>query len=140
MMSDQPLLVLFGDSLILDSVEASLADGQAFSVLRLRTAHPEVAERLQALAPALVIFDLDAPNLRSILPFLRAKPGVPLLGVDINGSTAVSLTCAHHLVENHFDLQEIIRTYIHTDADQLQIHRPVAEIGALSPAAAHGGA
>ena len=140
MMSDQPLLVLFGDSLILDSVEASLADSRAFGVLRLRTAHPEIAERLQTLAPALVIFDLDAPNLRSILPFLRAGPGVPLLGIDPGGDIAVSLTCTHHLLQNHFDLQEIIRTHIHTDAAPLQIHRPVAEIGTLPPPAAQSGA
>lgn len=122
-MNTQPLLVLFGDSLILDSVEASLADRQTFSVLRLRRAQPEITERLQALTPTLIIFDLDTPCLRSILPFLKAKAGVPLLGVDINGNIAVSLTCTHHCLEDQADLWNIIRTHAGTDTHSTQ---PVA--------------
>jgi len=131
-MATQPLIVLFGDSLILDSIEASLADDLDFSLLRLRTAHAEVARRLQAVDPVLVIFDLDAPSLQSIIPFLRADPGVPLLGVDVNGDVAVSLTCAHHAVQNLIDLQGIIRTHFSADPRAPHLHQPQAAAGALS--------
>ena len=133
-MTKQPLVVLLGDSLILDSVEASLAGRQAFSVLRLRTAHPEVAQRLNSVAPSLVIFDLDAPSLRSILPFLRAEPGVPLLGVDVDGDIAVSLVCEHHIVQNVIDLQGIIRTHLHAGTQEHHIPHPITDTGALSMA------
>jgi hypothetical protein len=111
-MRTEPLLVLLGDSLILDSVEASLTGDQAFSVIRLRSAHPEIAERLRALAPNLIIFDLDARDFHSIIPFLKARSGVPLLGIDVNGNIAVSLTCTHHRAQNQGDLRAIVNSYI----------------------------
>ncbi|MBN1249742.1 MAG: hypothetical protein JXC32_18915 [Anaerolineae bacterium] len=138
-MSVDPLVVLFGDSLILDSVEAGLAGDQGFSVLRLRSAHPEIAERLRAISPAMIIFDLNAPCFHSIVPFLRSHAGVPLLGVDINGNIAVSLACTHYLAQSQGDLQAIIRSHIHSDAGPTPLSLPTGEAVLLSQPAPHGG-
>lgn len=111
-MNKQQLVVLFGDSLLLDSVEASLTQRDLLSVLRLRTAAPEVAERLNTLNPDLVIFDLDGRNFRSLVPFLRMQPGVALLGLDINSHQAVGLTAQTHPVHNFDDLKYLIEDYV----------------------------
>jgi hypothetical protein len=107
-MDDQQIIVLFGDSLLLDSVEAGLAHDEGWSVIRLRTPVPEVAARLQRLDPSLVIFDLDGVNFGSLMPFLKMKPGVPLLGLDINCSNVVALACDHYRALSLRDLKDVI--------------------------------
>lgn len=111
-MDNQPLVVLLGDSLLVDSVEASLAGDPATAVVRLRSEAPEIAERLRAIRPDLVIFDLNAPAMQSLLPFVQAAPGVPLLGLDINGRVAVGLACTHYFTANREALKEVIASYL----------------------------
>ncbi len=111
-MNAQQLVVLYGDSLLLDSVEAILTDGGQISVVRLITATPEVAERICALAPDLVIFDLDASNFRGLIPFLKACPSVPLLGLDIATNRVVSLTSHVHTVTNQEDLRKVVERHV----------------------------
>ncbi len=111
-MNAQQLVVLYGDSLLLDSVEAILAGEVQISVIRLLSATPEVAERICALMPDLVIFDLDAGNFRGLIPFLKACPGAPLLGLDIATNRAVSLTSRVHTVSNQEDLRRVVERYV----------------------------
>lgn len=111
-MNKQQLVVLLGDSLLLDSVEASLTHQDMLSVLRLRTAAPEVTERMDTLRPELIIFDLNAPNFRSLMPFLRMQPSVPLLGLDINTQQAIGLSAQTHTVVGADELQHVIARYV----------------------------
>ncbi len=111
-MDAQQLVVLYGDSLLLDSVEAILADEAQLSIVHLLTATSEVAEHICALVPDLVIFDLDANNFRGLIPFLKACPGAALLGLDIATNRVVSLTSHVHTVANQEDLRRVVERYV----------------------------
>lgn len=138
-MDDAHLIVLFGDSLLLDSVEASLSRDAQCSVMRLRTAAPEVAARLQVLRPDLVIFDLDGAHFRSLMPFVKVRPGVPLLGVDINCPNVVGLACHHYTAFNVDDLKDVIQHHLDTSTLDQPTAAPTGALPALPPTAVTGG-
>ncbi len=102
------LVILFGDSLLMDTVEASLSDSPEFGIIRFHTTVSNVAERLQTLCPDLVVFDINSPIAQFALSFLKEQPSVPLLGLDVTCSKVVSLSCEHHAVLTADDLADVI--------------------------------
>lgn len=120
-MNNHQLVVLFGESLLLDSVEASLAIDPAVSVMRLHSTAPEVAQRLSDLSPDLVIFDLDTSDIRGLAPFLKTQPSVPMLGLDINCNKVVGLTTEVHDVLNVDELKRVLERYTEIVVNS---HRP----------------
>ena len=107
-MEERRIVVLFGDSLLMDTVEASLGDRQDLGVMRIHTTIPNVVERLKSLCPDLIIFDLDAPHSQFVLPLLRDLPGVPLLGLDVTCSKAIALSSQHYITLTANDLAQLI--------------------------------
>jgi len=111
-MEDQQIIVLFGNSLLMDTVEASLTDKQALAVVRMYTNMPNIAERLQSLHPDLIVFDLDASNTQFIIPFLREQTGIPLVGLDITCSKVIALSSRHYSVYTAGELFQVIQKQI----------------------------
>jgi CheY-like chemotaxis protein len=103
------LIVLFGDSLLMDTVEASLEGIQDLGVMRIHTGVAEVEERIKSLRPDLVILDLNTPQSSSILPFLRDIPDIPLLGLDVTCSKVMALSCQQYVALTADDLADVIR-------------------------------
>ena len=90
-MENRRIVVLVGDSLLLDTVEASLGERREFGVMRIYTTVTNIAERVKSLYPDAIIFDWDTPHLGFVLSFLKDRPGVPLLGLDVTRSKAIAL-------------------------------------------------
>ncbi len=107
-MNTPQLIVLIGDSLLLDTVEAGLDKSPPIGVMRIHAGVPNINERLQSLNPNLIIFDWDANNCHFILPLLRDQPGIPLLGLDITSSRAISLYSQEYAVYSIHELSRII--------------------------------
>jgi len=59
-MEKRRIVVLFGDSLLMDSVEVGLGVNQALGMVRIDPAVTDVGKRLESLSPDLIIFDFDA--------------------------------------------------------------------------------
>jgi hypothetical protein len=108
-MDDRRIVVLFGDSLLLDTVEASLSECQELGVMRIHTSVPNIGDRLASLRPDLVIFDWDAPHCQFVLPLLRTQPGIPLLGLDITCSQAIALGSRQYAVQTAEILADLIK-------------------------------
>jgi len=108
-MEERRMVVLFGDSLLMDTVEASLGNRQELGVMRIHTTVTDVEERLKSICPDLIIFDLDAPHSQFVLPFLRDQPGVPLLGLDVTCSRAIALSSQHYITLTANDLVQVIQ-------------------------------
>ena len=121
-MADQQLVVLFGDSLLMDTVEANLAGNPAVGLMRIHPTVTDVAERLQALGPDLVIVDLHAPQAGRVLPFLWDRPGVPLLGLDVTCGRAIVLSSQAYTPRSADDLAHLIA--VHTG--EAQVGQPAA--------------
>jgi hypothetical protein len=96
-METRPLVVLLGDSVLVCGAAISLAGNQLLAMTRLDDHAIDVRQRLHALKPDAVIFDLDTPRLPCILPFLWEQPGIPLIGLDLACSRAIVLNCHEHI-------------------------------------------
>ena len=76
-MTEQRLVVLFGDSLFMDTVEARLEDNQELGVMRIHSTVADVMGRLKSLCPDFVIVDVNTYQSKFALPFLQEQPGMP---------------------------------------------------------------
>jgi DNA-binding NarL/FixJ family response regulator len=101
-------IVLVGDSLLLDAVEASLADNGDLGVSRIHSTVNHTAERVLSLTPDLVIFDLNAPQLQYLVPLLMDFPDVRLIGLDVNSSKVVALSGQPYTTLTASDLTNVI--------------------------------
>ena len=106
---ERQLVVLFGDSLLMDSVEANLADREEMGLVRIRTAVGDIVARLRSLCPDLIIFDFDTAYANFVFLFLRSQPELSLIGLDVNCSKAIALTSRQYMTLNADDLARVIR-------------------------------
>jgi chemotaxis response regulator CheB len=109
-MDERRIVVLFGDSLLMDTVEASLGEDPELTVVRIHNNVGDVIGLLASLRPDVIIFDLDTAQTEFLLPQLREHPGVPLLGLDINSSTVVALSSKRYTTPTAHDLAQVIQT------------------------------
>jgi hypothetical protein len=118
-MEEHPIVVLFGDSLLMDTVEASLGAIQGLGVLRVYNSVTDIADRLRSYSPDLIIFELGSTLSKTVIPLLIDQPGVPLLGVDITSSRVVVLSSQQHTVLTANDLDKLIRSQTNGKAGEL---------------------
>lgn len=117
-MEKRRLVVLLGDSLLMDSVGASLKDRQGLGVMRMYAADDETIGQLRALGPDLVMVDLDTPHADFIVPFLREQPGIPLVGIDADSNRVVVLSSQYRPAFSGDDLMEMIQEQTASSADR----------------------
>ncbi len=110
-MENRRIVVLIGDSLLMDTVEASLGENQAFGVMRIYTTVTGIADRLKSLYPDAIIFDWDTPHLGFVLSFLKNQPGIPLLGLDVTCSKVIALFSEQHLTLTINDLARVVKAH-----------------------------
>ncbi|MGC9395509.1 MAG: hypothetical protein ACP5J4_11700 [Anaerolineae bacterium] len=111
-MDEKRLVVLYGDTLLIDGVEASLTERNGLDVIRVDTTIANVGQHLRTIAPDLVIFDLDTPVIelsKLIVPLLQKQPGVPFICLDAEHSEVVTLACEQHTAHSTNDLVDLIR-------------------------------
>jgi hypothetical protein len=109
---EQHLVVLFGDSLFMDAVEASLEDCAGLGVIRIHATVADIAERLASLCPDLVILDMSAPQAQFILPFLQDQPDVPLLCLDVTRSKVLALSRQQYPTRTARELLDVIQRHV----------------------------
>jgi len=111
-MEEQRTVVLYGNSLLLAGVEASLKGRDGLKVMRVDASLFDAEQRLRALHPDVVVFDLVAPRPKGMVALLRLNPSLSFIGLDLDSKTAVVLsgrsrpaTTASELVEVIHDVQ-----------------------------------
>ncbi|MBN1581990.1 MAG: hypothetical protein JXA89_14895 [Anaerolineae bacterium] len=115
-MEKQPLVVLLGDSVLIDGVAAGLVGGQVPDMVRINTLTADIVERLKSLQPDLIVFELDAPRSSSIFALLREQPGILLLGLDLDYSQVLVLNSQQHITQTMSDLYQIVQTQANEQA------------------------
>ena len=115
-MEEQHIVVLYGNSLFMAGVEASLRGRHGLDVVRIDTTLPDAVQRLDALRPDVVIFDLTAPDsplaLRPspfAISFLSEHPGISLIGLDLNCNAMTVFSSQQHTVLTANDLAQVIQ-------------------------------
>lgn len=107
-MDPKQILVLFGDSLFIDTIEAGLGTGREFALVRISAGAANLHQRLDSFDPDLVIFDVSHLDDRLILSLLKSHPGTLFLGLDITTHQILALGSRCYTVRSLADLTRII--------------------------------
>ena len=108
-MEKRPLVVLLGDSLLMDGVAVSLAGRKSWGMVRLDIDVLDIGECLESLNPDLIVFELDSPWSPPILSLITEQPGILLIGLDLSRSRAIVLNSHHHLTQTMNDLCQLVQ-------------------------------
>ena len=111
-MTDIRKIVLYGNSLFMVGVEAGLKGKDGLDVLRIDATLPGAGQRLNALRPAAVVFDLADPPSGFVLPFLREHLGLPLIGLDVSSNTVTVLYSQGYTATTVADLAQVIQAQL----------------------------
>jgi hypothetical protein len=109
-MENSRLVVLFGDSLLMDGVEASLRASQSLGVMRIQDGVADLRKCLRSLRPDMVIFDWDTPQAQLIVSVLRDQPGVTLLGLDIHSRKVIIVSSHQYTPLSASELVQVIQS------------------------------
>jgi hypothetical protein len=80
-MSKRTRILLYGNSLVLGGIGASLRDEDRFEVVRLPQCLPATSD-VEALAPDVIVFDIETPGSAAAFSALESHPDLIILGVD----------------------------------------------------------
>jgi hypothetical protein len=104
-------VVLYGNSLAVSSIGASLQGRAGLQVLPLDAALPDAAGQLSALQPDILIFDLAATLPNDALRLYKARPALLLIGVDLATRSAVVLSGQPARALTTDDLVQVIESH-----------------------------
>ncbi len=83
-MTRRKRIVLYGNSIVVGSVGASLERARQYEVIHLPLPVPGASE-LAALAPDVVVFDVDSGHAEAAFSLLETRPGLLVLGISPDG-------------------------------------------------------
>ncbi len=109
-MGREPRIVLLGDSVLMDSVAESLAVRQVPGVLR--TACTSIGDQFEFLKPDLILFELGRPYSARVIALLQRRPGLVMIGLDLNSSRAIVLGGYQRVIDNMEDLYQVVQAEI----------------------------
>jgi len=120
---ERSLIAVVGNSLLMDTVEAYLVKNCPIDLVRVQTDVPNTGKYLKSLAPDLIIFDWDTPQAAFVLPFLRERIHIPLVGLDINSNLAVVLSGQLNPIRTADELCLVIQEQIRhkSDDDKVEV-------------------
>lgn len=109
-MDKKGLVIVLGESLLMDGIGTSLRSGQDMSVVRLDAFRPDLEACVKSLDPELIVFELDAPRPCTILSLLREQPGTTFFAVDTSCSQVIMLNSRRHAVQNLKEFCQLAQT------------------------------
>lgn len=102
-------VVVYGSSLHMAGIAASLKVDQSLEVVCVDPHSPTARQSLSELDPAVITFDLSDPSTSVDVSLLREKPGVLLIGVDPASDDILVLSGCPQQALSVSDLVHIIR-------------------------------
>ena len=101
-------VALYGNSLVVSSIGASLQGRAGLQVSSVDAALPDAASRLGALQPDVIIFDLAVTQPEFALALWKARPRLVLIGVDLTNGHAFVLSSQSSRLLTMDDLLQMI--------------------------------
>lgn len=102
-------VVVYGNSLNMAGITASLKADTTLEVLCLNPDSPNPWQSLDENDLAAIVFDLNDPSLRPDVILLRARPGLLLIGVDPSRDELLVLSSHPEQALSVTDLVKVIR-------------------------------
>ena len=116
-MAKQKRIFLYGRSVIIGSVGASLERGGQFEVIQLTLPLPAPSE-LDAMAPDVVVFDTQNSHPGPAFSLLETRPGLLLLGISPDGDVVRLWSRRQYRALSTRDLAALIEDASHSSAPQ----------------------
>ena len=110
-MSFKNRVVIFGKSLNLAGISASLKLEQELDVVFVDPQEISSIACLEAMKPSVIIFDLAESPCELDMTLLRTQPGLILIGVDPSSHDALILKGQSSQVMSAGDLSQLISIY-----------------------------
>jgi len=101
-------VALYGNSLVVSSIGASLQGRAGLQVFSIDATMPDAVSRLGALQPDVVIFDLAMAQPEFALALWKAQPRLLLIGVDLTTGQALVLSGQPSSLLTMDDLLQVI--------------------------------
>ncbi len=102
-------IVLYGNSLVVSTFGANLEGRPGLRLLRVDAGSPGVDQRLEAIQPDIVIFDLVTERAGFAVSLWKTLPGLLLIGVNPDRSELLVLSGRQQQVSCVEDLLSIIQ-------------------------------
>ncbi len=107
-MQEHRLVALYGSSLLMDIVAATLGENPSLHVVRVEGSSSSAVENLKSLHPDMIVLDSSDPDAQFVLSFFKDRDGVPLLCLDPDCNKAMMLSCQHYDSLSTTDLTDLI--------------------------------
>jgi len=104
-------VVVYGSSLNMATVTASLKTDQDLEVICIDPRAPAARQYLRELNPAVIAFDLNDPSQTMDVILLRKRPEVLLIGVNPTTDEILVLSSRPQQARSASDLIEVIQEY-----------------------------
>jgi hypothetical protein len=114
-MAENQIIALIGDTLLIDSIEASLGSRDDLWVVRM-SGVADLPVACSLFIPDFIIADLRTVEMCTVLEYLTRYPGVSLLGVEARSDRVVAVNCDHFSVQSAEELTRLIRGAVHPSA------------------------
>lgn len=108
-MEHRPLVVLLGDSILIDGIAVSLGQKEVQGMIHLNTPSLNVSDQLEVLKPDLVVFELDSPYASPAFTLLKKRPSIILVGLDLTCCRAIVLNSQHYIPPTLDDLCQMVQ-------------------------------
>ena len=102
------VLALCGETLLIESIKASLQDREGVEIVLLDTSRPDAVQALDKINPDIIVFALTPRHLSFVFTFLRTHPDVDLIGLDIDHDLALFLSGEWCILPTLADLMQVI--------------------------------
>ena len=108
-MEKHTVVVLLGNSMMMDGIAVSLANNDAVSSLQVDPSIANLQGRLKHIEPDLILYELDSDWAHSILSLLSEQPGTLLLGLDADCSRVIVMNSRQRLTKSMEELYELFQ-------------------------------
>jgi hypothetical protein len=111
-MGKQCTIVLYGNSLIVSSIGASLVNQPYLTLHQLDTSTSDLAQYMKSEHPDVLIFDLATDYPSSPITLLKEHPRLLLIGIDISNAKMLVLSSQQTRALTMDDLTRVIEAQV----------------------------
>lgn len=108
-MEQQTVVALLGDSMMMDGIAVSLTKYETITPIRLDPATTNLKDCLQTIAPDLIIFELGTIWFHAILSLLSERPGLLLVGMDLECSRVIIMNSHQYQTKSIEELTQLFQ-------------------------------
>ena len=101
-------VVLYGSDLVVSTVAANLRGREGFQIVQIDPLLSDALQRLEAVSPDVVLFDLAGAQPDFAIAVLRKHPGLLLIGVDLGSNKMLVMSGEESRLLTAEDLLHVI--------------------------------